>query len=82
MLVLTRRLGESIVINGNIRLSVQDVKGDRVRLGVEAPRDIPVDRKEVHERRKQFSEPIEAPAYFCGPRHSRNGHGARGSLVE
>ena len=34
MLVLTRRLGESIVIDGNIRLTVTDVKGERVRLGI------------------------------------------------
>jgi carbon storage regulator len=51
MLVLTRRLGETIVIDHAVRVTVLDVKGDRVRLGVAAPPDVIVDRQEVHERR-------------------------------
>ncbi len=54
MLVLTRRIGETIVIDGNIRVTVIGLKGDRVRLGVEAPVSIPVDRQEVHDRRAEF----------------------------
>ena len=54
MLVLSRRVGEEIVINDNIRVTVVAVKGDRVRIGVVAPRDVAVDRSEVHERRMQF----------------------------
>jgi carbon storage regulator len=54
MLVLTRRVGEEIVIDGNIRVIVTAVKGDKVRLGISAPRSVPVDRKEVHERRAEF----------------------------
>jgi carbon storage regulator len=52
MLVLSRRPGEEIVINGNIRLRVVEVDGNRVRLGVEAPLDVTVDRSEVHDRRR------------------------------
>jgi carbon storage regulator len=52
MLVLSRRLGEEIVINGNIRLRVVEVDGNRVRLGVVAPRNVTVDRSEVHDRRR------------------------------
>jgi carbon storage regulator len=52
MLVLSRRPGEEIVINGNIRLRVVEVDGNRVRLGVVAPRSVSVDRSEVHERRR------------------------------
>lgn len=55
MLVLSRRVGEEIIINDNIRVTVVAVKGDRIRLGVEAPRDVAVDRAEVHERRQQFA---------------------------
>src|SRR2546430_15491817 len=55
MLVLSRRVGEEIIINDNIRVTVVAVKGDRVRLGVVAPRDVTVDRSEVHERRMQFA---------------------------
>lgn len=59
MLVLSRRVGEEIVINDNIRVTVVAVKGDRVRLGIVAPRDVTVDRSEVHERRMQFA-PVPA----------------------
>jgi len=55
MLVLSRRIGEEIIINDNIRVTVVAVKGDRVRLGIVAPRDVTVDRSEVHERRIQFA---------------------------
>jgi carbon storage regulator len=55
MLVLSRRIGEEIVINDNIRVTIVAVKGDRVRLGIVAPRDVTVDRSEVHERRMQFA---------------------------
>jgi carbon storage regulator len=54
MLVLTRRVGEEIVINGNIRVIVTAVNGEKVRLGIVAPPSVPVDRKEVHDRRAEF----------------------------
>ena len=65
MLVLSRRVGEEIIINDNIRVTVVAVKGDRVRLGIVAPRDVTVDRSVVHERRAQFGGarvPVGAPA--------------------
>jgi carbon storage regulator len=51
MLVLARRIGEEIVIAGNIYVTVVAVQGDKVRLGVTAPDDVTVDRQEIHERR-------------------------------
>jgi carbon storage regulator len=51
MLALTRRPGETVVIDSKMCLTVLEVKGDRVRLGVAAPPDVIVDRQEVHERR-------------------------------
>ena len=51
MLVLTRKVGEVIVVNGEIRLTVVAIRGDRVRLGIKAPRETVVDREEVHEIR-------------------------------
>ena len=54
MLVLTRRVGEEIVISGDIRVTVVAVKGDKARIGVTAPKSVRVDRQEVHERRSQF----------------------------
>ena len=47
MLVLSRKPGESIVIGENITVRIIEVRGDRVRIGVEAPRDVPVYRTEI-----------------------------------
>lgn len=68
MLVLTRRPGEEIVIDGNIRVTVVSVRGDRVRIGIEAPPSVVVDRQEISERRKQYPEkvPHPCPAPPCG----------------
>jgi carbon storage regulator len=54
MLVLTRRLGETIVIDGGISITLVAVKGDRVRIGIAAPKEMTVDRQEVHERRSEL----------------------------
>lgn len=51
MLVLTRRSGEQIVIADEIVITVVSIEGNKVRLGIEAPKDIRVDRKEIHHRR-------------------------------
>lgn len=47
MLVLSRKKNESIYVNGNIRVVIVDVRGDKVQLGVEAPNDVTVYRSEV-----------------------------------
>jgi carbon storage regulator len=49
MLVLSRKKNESIVINDEITIVVVEIRGDKVRLGVEAPREVPVHRREVYE---------------------------------
>ena len=49
MLVLSRKKNESIVINDDITIVVVEIRGDKVRLGVEAPKEIPVHRQEVYE---------------------------------
>lgn len=49
MLVLSRYAGESIVINNDITVTVVEIRGEKVRLGVVAPRDTPVHREEVYE---------------------------------
>ncbi len=50
MLVLSRKKKESLVIDGDIRVFVIDIKGDSVRLGIEAAKSVPVHRNEVFER--------------------------------
>lgn len=52
-LTLTREPYESIIIGGNITITVVQVRGDKVRLAIDAPRDVRIDRAEVHELRKQ-----------------------------
>ena len=49
MLVLSRKKDESVVINNNIRIVVVEIRGDKVRLGIEAPKEVPVHRSEVYE---------------------------------
>ena len=56
MLVLSRKTNESIVIDGNITVSVLRVDHDNVRLGIEAPLEIPVLRKEIYEAIKTNNE--------------------------
>ena len=48
MLVLSRKKNESIVINDSIVITVVEIRGDKVRLGIEAPREVPIHRSEVH----------------------------------
>ena len=49
MLVLSRKKNESIVINDDITIVVVEIRGDKVRLGIEAPKEVPVHRNEVYE---------------------------------
>ncbi len=62
MLVLTRKVGEEVVIDGSIRVVLVSVEGDKVRLGFSAPPSVRVDRKEVFEQRLR-NEPHESNAY-------------------
>ncbi|MEZ5074240.1 MAG: carbon storage regulator CsrA [Solirubrobacterales bacterium] len=57
MLVLTRKTNQSIVIGGNVEITVLSVSGDKVRIGIEAPRDIDVFRSEVLEGSKTEPPP-------------------------
>jgi len=54
MLVLSRRIGEEVVIGPNVRLTIVAVQGRTVRVGITAPPTVPVDRKEVHDRRTEL----------------------------
>lgn len=58
MLVLSRKKNESIIINNDITIVVVEIRGDKVRLGVEAPKEVPVHRREVYDaiRRSDASE--------------------------
>ncbi len=62
MLVLSRKRNEQIVIAENIVITVVDIRGDKVRLGIEAPKDVPVHRREVYEaiQRENARKPSQA----------------------
>lgn len=53
MLILTRRAGEKLIISDNIEVVVLGVKGNQVRLGVEAPKDVSVHREEIYQKIQQ-----------------------------
>ena len=51
MLVLTRKPGEAIIVNDNIRITVVELGNGRVKIGIEAPANVSIDRQEVHDRK-------------------------------
>jgi carbon storage regulator len=62
MLILTRRVGETLMIGDEVTVTVLGVKGNQVRIGVNAPRDVPVHREEIYERiKREQAEGIERP---------------------
>ncbi len=59
MLVLSRKKNESIVINNDITIVVVEIRGDKVRLGVEAPKEVPVHRREVYDTIRRNEQSAE-----------------------
>ena len=62
MLVLSRKKNESIVINNDITVTVVEIRGDKVRLGIVAPKEVPVHRQEVYEAIHASKDASPAPA--------------------
>ena len=61
MLALSRKKNEAVVINNNIEITILDVKGDQVKIGIEAPKEVPIYRKEVYLQIQQAnSEAVSA----------------------
>ena len=50
MLILTRRVGESLIIGDDVFVNILGVKGNQVRIGVDAPKEVPVHREEIYDR--------------------------------
>ena len=59
MLVLSRKPNESIVIRDDIVITIIEIRGDKVRLGFDAPKDVPIHRQEVYEAIKRENEQVE-----------------------
>lgn len=67
MLVLTRKRDESIMIGDDVRITIVDVRGDQVKIGIDAPRSVPVHREEIYQeiqaeiRRAALDRGVDAP---------------------
>lgn len=48
MLILTRKKDQSVIVNDNIEITIVDIQGDQVRLGIDAPKDVSIHRKEIY----------------------------------
>ena len=57
MLVLSRQSDETIIIGDNIRVTIVEVRGDKVRIGIDAPRDVTVQRQEIYDAIRREAEP-------------------------
>ena len=66
MLALTRKKGESLVINNNIEITVLEIRGDQIKIGITAPKEVPIYRKEVYlqiqEENKQAGSAVDVEA--------------------
>ncbi len=70
MLALTRKKGESLVINNNIEITVLEIRGDQIKIGISAPKEVPIYRKEVYVQIQKENE--EAMKNLTDPETLKN----------
>lgn len=59
MLILTRKIGETLIIGDDVKMTVLGVKGNQVRMGINAPKDVSVHREEIYERIQSGQMPFD-----------------------
>ena len=62
MLILTRRVGETLMIGDEVTVTVLGVKGNQIRIGINAPKNVTVHREEIYDRIKKEQDPSYVPA--------------------
>jgi carbon storage regulator len=68
MLILTRRIGETLIIGDNVTVTVLGVKGGQTRLGIDAPKDVPVHREEIYQRiQAEKKQSAQQPGFIQEP---------------
>lgn len=65
MLALTRKKGESIILNNDIEISILELRGDQVKIGISAPKEVPVYRKEVYLQIQKENEAASSAESFA-----------------
>ncbi|MDP3268076.1 MAG: carbon storage regulator CsrA [Legionella sp.] len=74
MLVLTRKIGQKVVIDEEVYLTVLGIKGNQVRLGFDAPEEISVNREEIHQKIKREQTLFLKETGYCNAKQSRKAH--------
>jgi len=79
MLILTRRINETLNIGDDVQVTVLGIKGNQVRIGINAPRDVPVHREEIYQRIKREERMNESDADNTEPDDYSSDHDYRGA---